>query len=276
MADLPQDKVAEDQVKATEFNLLRDLGFIVDKNAGETINGATLPVAVYFDNTDDEWKACDGNDADKLEFGGFAITNAIDGGAITVQISGRITGFSGLTIGAKYYIQDDKTIGTSVGTNTIVVGQAISATDLVISGNGLFQKYVVDTFVSLFSSGIAQRGFSSASGDQVIAHGLGKTPKKVRISAYVSDGGSTDKEASSMGSYDGTNNVCVFVEQDNNGDVSRVGSDGSNAVVMILGTNGNNSQKAVITVDGTNITLTWVKVGTGTTATIKFMWEAKT
>jgi len=135
---IPADASAGDELTAVEVNLLRDLGFIVDQNAGETINGGTLPVAVYWDNTDDEWKACDGNDATKIQFAGFAISNSTDGNPINVQTVGRVTGFSGLTVGANYYVQDDKTIGTSVGTISIFVGVAISATEIMIKGNGAF------------------------------------------------------------------------------------------------------------------------------------------
>ncbi len=133
---IPADKSAGDELTAAEVNLLRDLGFIVDQDAGEPINGGTLPVAVYWDNTDDEWKACDGNDSGAIDFAGFAISNSTDGNPINVQTVGRVTGFSGLTVGAKYYVQDDKTIGTSVGTISIFVGIAVSATDIQIQGKG--------------------------------------------------------------------------------------------------------------------------------------------
>ena len=154
-------------------------------------------------------------------------------------------------------------------------GAGDSGKGVKLDGDGLLDVSFLPFSEMEYKSGVASRGFSTASGDQVIAHGLGKTPKKVRISAYVSVGTTSAKEASSMGSYDGTNNVCVYVEQDNNGDRSIVQSDGSNAVVMIWGSNANDSQKAVITVDGTNITLAWVKVGTTSTVSIKFMWEVE-
>ncbi|MCK4609459.1 MAG: hypothetical protein KAT71_08250 [Gammaproteobacteria bacterium] len=108
---------------------------IDEQTAGETINGATLPVACYIDNTDDEWYACDGNDTAKLAFRGFATTNAIDAGAITIQFSGIVAGFTGLTKGAPYYVQDDKTIGTSVGTYEMRVGIAVSTTEILIEKN---------------------------------------------------------------------------------------------------------------------------------------------
>lgn len=101
-------------------------------NAGETINGATLPVAVYQNATDNEIYACDGNDTAKLNFLGFAISNGTDGNPITVRTNGIVNGFIGLVEGSYYYVQDDKTIGISKGTYEIQVGIAISETELLI------------------------------------------------------------------------------------------------------------------------------------------------
>ncbi len=101
-------------------------------NAGETINGATLPVAIFVNDSDDEVYACDGNDTTKLNFDGFAISNSTDGNPISIQNNGIVRGFSGLDIGKKYYVQDDKTIGTTVGTYVVVVGIAVSTTELLI------------------------------------------------------------------------------------------------------------------------------------------------
>ncbi len=100
--------------------------------AGETIAGATLPVAVYQDSSTGKVFACDGNDTAKLGFIGFAITTADDTEDIIVQTSGVVTGLSGLTLGGEYFVKDDKTLGTTVGTYTINVGSAITTTTLLI------------------------------------------------------------------------------------------------------------------------------------------------
>lgn len=72
-------------------------------------------------------------DTNRLKFHGFAIENKNDGEDITIQTTGIVSGFTGLTIGTKYYVQDTVgTIGTVVGTTTILVGVAISATQLLI------------------------------------------------------------------------------------------------------------------------------------------------
>lgn len=101
--------------------------------AGEAINGATLPVPVYLDNAADKVYACDGNVQTKLDFIGFAVSNSTDTNPITVQTSGIVGGFTGLNIGSKYYVQDAVgTIETTIGTYDVLVGIAISATELLI------------------------------------------------------------------------------------------------------------------------------------------------
>lgn len=52
---------------------------------------------------------------------------------VNLQHSGVVQGFTGLTPNAKYYVQNTEgTIGTSAGSTTILVGKAISATELLI------------------------------------------------------------------------------------------------------------------------------------------------
>lgn len=51
---------------------------------------------------------------------------------INYKFGGIVQGFSGLTPGATYFVQDDGTLGTSAGTTSIKVGKAISATKLMV------------------------------------------------------------------------------------------------------------------------------------------------
>lgn len=102
-------------------------------NAGETINGETLPVPIYINTTDNEVYACDANDSAKYNFIGFAITNSTDGNPITVQTSGIVTGFTGLSEGEVYYISDTAgAISATAGTQIIKIGTAVSETSLLI------------------------------------------------------------------------------------------------------------------------------------------------
>lgn len=105
----------------------------VAKTAGATINGATLPVPVYQNKTDNEFYACDANDTAAMKFLGFAVSNSTDGNPIQVQFTGVVTGFTGLSEGEKYYVSDTVgTISSTAGTNEVLVGIAISETELLI------------------------------------------------------------------------------------------------------------------------------------------------
>lgn len=101
--------------------------------AGTIINGATLPVPVFQNTTDNEYYPCDGNDTAKLNFQGFAVSNSTDANPIDVQFSGIVSGFTGLDEGVPYWLSD--TVGTiqnTPGTYPVMVGVAISTTELLI------------------------------------------------------------------------------------------------------------------------------------------------
>lgn len=129
---------AGDQIEAaknnTNFQKARDGRFeLVANEAIDTTSGGPKPFYV----TSNGWIAlCDGNNQSKLEFSGFVLADQdVSAGEFVETMTGEGTivgGFSGLTRGSKYYVQDDGTIGTSVGTYEVFVGYAISATELMI------------------------------------------------------------------------------------------------------------------------------------------------
>ena len=136
--------------------LVKGAGFKFDLDAGEAINGATLPVPVYQDTTDGELYACDGNDLTKLNFLGFGISNSTDGNPITLQMEGIVGGFTELTRGVKYYVQDAVgTIGVTPGTYSVQVGVAVSETEiLIVKTPGIYVSGAAD---------ITTRGLSTSN-----------------------------------------------------------------------------------------------------------------
>lgn len=222
--------------------------------AGATIAGATLPVPVYQNKTDNEFYACDANDTDKLKFLGFAVTSGTDGSTFNVQFTGIVSGFTGLAEGEKYYVQDAVgTIGTSPGTYEVLVGVAISETELLIQKG------------KRRASG--QTSFSSTTTTAIT---VGFRPSIVRVFATCSTSAIGSAAASSGGwsVYDGNN--CVYVGGDNNyKGIS--GNDGDNAwnVQPINGTH----HGTVTTITDTGFTLSNVE-DAGTTVVYIF-WEAE-
>jgi len=110
---------------------------IYSATASTTITGGTLPQPVFIASSTESGtgkiKISDANNLLAIFFDGFAISSATDGNTVYIQKSGVVNGFTGLTAGMDYYVQDAiGTIGTSTGTYEIKVGKAISATQILI------------------------------------------------------------------------------------------------------------------------------------------------
>ena len=108
---------------------------------------------------------------------------------------------------------------------------------------------------------------SNASGaTQSIAHGLGKTPSKVRVMARYARSFNVWGIASSDGVFDGTNTQCLYTSEHlSSAGADEVGVDSSN--IVRLGFEGSVELSASITVDATNINLVWAAgAGGGTVA----------
>jgi len=129
--------VAEFNVRTDSNGQIKkfERGIEKTETAGATITGSSTPVPVYQDSSDGEWYNAEADNLTKLGFAAFAITDGTDGNDFQLQYDGVVSGFSGLTQGELYYLQDDGSIGTETGTYVVPVGRAISATELVIQTN---------------------------------------------------------------------------------------------------------------------------------------------
>lgn len=115
------------------------------------------------------------------------------------------------------------------------------------------------------------RGIATASGVQNIAHGLGRTPKRVTIEAYVVDetpaSSNTGLRSQSFGFADSSNNKCSYegARGFSGSAILQAGNDSSNVINIRLQkaslTYG--QQTAVATFDGTNVILTWTLTSAG-------------
>jgi len=123
---------------------------------------------------------------------------------------------------------------------------------------------------SVFKNGVTTKDMTAASASTtVIAHGLGTTPKRVRLNALL--GSITYVQSVSVGSYNGTTTSGIFSGSNNSTD--RSGNSTTN-VLSIIGSVSGSQQDATIAVDATNITLTWTKTGSPT-GTAQIIWEAE-
>ena len=222
-------------------------------NAGETLNGATLPVPVYQNKTDNELYACDANDNTKYKFIGFVTSNSTNGNPINFQASGVVGGFSALDEGEKYYVQDTAgTIGTSPGTQEILVGVAISTTELLIQKG------------RRVASGSAS--FSSTTTSAIT---LGFRPSRVTVYAV---GGENAWLSFSNGGWTATGgNLCVyqFAALDSSGLTQ-----GSDTNAWRTGKNAGNSHVGTVTsITDTGFTLSNTK--SSSPAAVELFWVAE-
>lgn len=134
----------------------------------------------------------------------------------------------------------------------------------------LFNKMETMAGAPTFKNGVASRAGSTASGSQTIAHGLGKTPSKVKITAIAMETFSSDYNKMSIGVYNGTTISTIYFKLTSG--TSEGGTDTSNIVLL----KGNSQQQAAtISIDATNITLNWTKTGGGVANDMYLMWEVE-
>lgn len=144
-------------------------------NAGETLAGATTPVPVY-QHTDGELYKCDANDTARMKFIGFVTSDGDDGDPVTFQGSGIVIGFTGLTVGAEYFVSDTiGTISTTPGTQRISVGTAITTTAILIRKKPLM-AWGNASDIDITASG-------TSNNDETIT--IGFKPKRIKLTFWI-------------------------------------------------------------------------------------------
>jgi hypothetical protein len=175
-----------------------------------------------------------------------------------------------------------------MGANSITMSGSIAVT-----GTRVTKVWATDTestnpptvggvvYAPTHRNGITTRDVTTASGAVNVAHGLGRTPKKVKVTAMLISSAGVSQFAT--GCYDGTNhsglNIC-YSEGTSTAVTDQIFSStayelGFSAATIVNPYTGVNRQDAVITVDGTNIIFTWTKAGTVASATANIMWEVE-
>lgn len=176
-----------------------------------------------------------------------------------------LAGTAGTPSASNKYVTNDDT-GTS-GANKV----------LRLNGSGALPAVSGANLTSLPSSLTAKNGtttydLATASGNQIIPHGLGKTPKLVRFTYYSDSTSGTPWITWGSGAYNGTDNTSVWMTSSETMVFQSAGSS-SGASLYVLNSNTSATQTATCTFDATNITLAWVKAGTPN-GTVYIMWEA--
>lgn len=141
------------------------------------------------------------------------------------------------------------------------------------STDGASMAYVQSNPITS-TNGTTTRAYNGGAGDTTIAHGLGRIPKKVKITAIWVGTFNVKAEAMSFGVYNGTTTSCVYniarITTGNQG-----GSIADATYIIYIKEDSGAYQRATVAVDATNITLTWTKSDLSNSGlTIAILWEA--
>ncbi|MBI5071841.1 hypothetical protein HZB93_03055 [Candidatus Falkowbacteria bacterium] len=254
--------VAVDQLNAADLNnnFTEALNDYRDFTLGETI---AVNDALYLKASDGKAWKCDADFGDERisNFIGFAKEAGNANDVKKVQTSGKVTGLSGLTVGALYYLSGTAgAISATSGTYAKQVGIAVSATTLIIKQEDLTAARKI---------GVATKDLSEASGNQTIAHGLGRTPKYIRIKIVCNQ---SVMATNCEGVYNGVTQAYSLFAHDFSANVYYVDSPATK-IAKIYAIDSAKYQEAVASFDVTNITLAWTKTGLPT-GTAYILWEA--
>lgn len=110
-----------------------DMQIVPNQTSGETV---AVNDVVYLSEADGFWYKADANDITASEQVQLGITKtaSVGPGPIQVAISGVISGFSGLSVGVKYYLSNTAgAISTTEGANAVFVGWSLSTTSLLLN-----------------------------------------------------------------------------------------------------------------------------------------------
>jgi len=174
--------------------------------------------------------------------------------------------------------------------NPSTLGKSVDGTMADNSDAKIPSQKAVKTYVDGYSPtkkvGVAARAGNTASGSQTIAHGLGRTPKIVRITAVYGEpsaGSGSYVFSHSFGSFDGTNIALIYTSATYSTSATGQYNSSTSVIIYIFRADSSGatsaSQGATISVDGTNITLNWTYTqnngGTIGANNIRIMWEVE-
>ena len=167
-----------------------------------------------------------------------------------------------------------KNVSTDLVANDILASQIV---EVVYDGTNfqLVSTILTPTPAPAVASGNTSYALTTASGTQNIAHGLGVTPRLVRLSAASSTNASASGTAGSSSTravITGGVTSSESVAQQSSSSASSNYSSNTNTF-RVSDIPGVYYQEATITVNSTNIVISWSKVGTPT-STANIIWDA--
>jgi hypothetical protein len=187
-----------------------------------------------------------------------------------VKVATANTGAASLNVNGIGAVTIKKNVSVDLETGDILANQIL---ELVHDGTNFQIINRLGNDGGSYATGVASRALDAASGDQTIAHGLGRVPKFIRVTTKYQTA-SSENSSESVGAYNGTLISCVWLIKPGASAAGNTGQSSANIAEVYNGATLTDFQKAVPTVDATNITLAWTKGGTPGSKNIEIMWEA--
>lgn len=151
---------------------------------------------------------------------------------------------------------------------SLATGPSLGTSDVLYPSQNAVKSYVDASVPALtWKNGTATKNLADASTTQNIAHGLGRTPRYVKITVLgVPVTGTSAETQQAISVYNGTTQSSLT--HYNEAGIPTI------VTTLTLGSGGSSTyQTGVITFDGTNIIITWTKQGSPT-GTHTLLWEA--
>ncbi len=268
-----------------EYGARSYVGYAADAGVTDAyaITLAPVPTA-YFTGMIVEFKAATANTgAATLNVNGLGAKNLFLGGI--ALITGIISANSFVVCqydGTQFNILSVSD-GTAAAATAGKIAQRNSTGDVTVNstptaGTDAASKTYVDASAPAFKTGNTTHDMTSTT-TTTIAHGLGKTPKFIRMSlnSSVGSGGNVSSTVvNSTGTYDGTTQNCLYHAYSSNGSLSGSDMDTTHIIrwsVSAAGSAISDFLLGTATFDATNITITWAKTNSPT-GTANIIWEA--
>lgn len=195
-----------------------------------------------------------------------APTAYVTGQTFTFKAGTANTGACTLNVNSLGAKTIKKNYNSDLATGDILANQIVQVT---YDGTNM-QLVSPSSQPALFAQGQTSRAAASGDGDITIAHGLGVTPKLVKVTAMAS-GGSNQISNNSFGTATSTSNeTCTY--SSNSGASFSVAQDSSNIIHCQSGSGTELWTATLSTLDSTNIVLT--ADITGGAGTLYIQWEA--
>lgn len=257
----------------------------VGKTATQTLTNKTLTspvINVTSDATGDIYYRSAGGLFTRLAAGASDTILSIVGG-LPSWISNPSAANTSYTVkGIIQLLTDAATSGLSVSSGVVNVNTGTGANQIVkLNSSSQIPAVSGALLTNLPSTMVVKNGSTTkdmtANTTTTIAHGLGTTPKlvKIHMNVALTDAASILRAVSSYGSYDGSTQNCHYVAGSTNGTTLLSGQDTSNGVHYGYGASAGadvDKMTGVISCDATNITITWTETNS-TIGTGNIHWE---